>query len=118
MSAFSEYTSLIPLIIKNREGILEGVVNKVKNKFGTLPKDSQEEIIKRRLICDSCGFNSLNAKEEIDYKSDRIDDHCILCKCNIELKTSSLMSNCGIETWNLNNPTEKLPLKWEAYKPK
>jgi len=118
MSLFSEYADLVPLALKNKEKILEAVVNKVKDKFGKLSKDEQDEIIRRRLICESCEFNSKNAKELSNYETKRIDDHCILCGCNIDLKTGSLMSNCGIESWNLKNPNEKLSLKWEVYKPK
>jgi len=118
MSLFSEYADLVPLALKNKEKILEAVVNKVKDKLGKLPKDKQDEIIRRRLICESCEFMSKNAKLISDYSSNRLDDHCTLCGCNIDLKTESLMSNCGIETWNLKNPDEKLPLKWEIYKSK
>lgn len=53
-----------------------------------------------------------------NFKTDRIDEFCTLCECNIDLKTSSLDSNCGIEVWNDEHPENKMPLKWEAYKTK
>jgi len=82
-------SSLIKNIWKNKKLILEGLVNKVLAK---------EEVTKvaneRKLICLKCPLHSHNAKKLIGYSSDRIDDHCILCGCNIELKTYSLHSSC------------------------
>lgn len=115
MSSLSEYLKLIPLGIKHREEIVNSVMNKVKKNLNLLTEGEQDEIIKRRLICMECPYNSDNAVKE-GYKSRRVDSHCIMCSCNINFKTECLMCNCGIDTWNMNNPNEKLPLKWETYK--
>ena len=119
MSKILEYLKLIPKAAANPEKIIEGVVNEVKMKNGSLPEDEQEEIIRRRLICFDCPFNSANAqtsqeyKEMYDknYKTDRPDLHCSVCTCNIELKTSSLTSDCG-----LTEASKKTELKWKQYK--
>lgn len=49
------------------------------------------------------------------YKTNRKDDHCSFCGCTIEMRTGSLNSNCGIESWNLSNPDKPLPLKWAKF---
>ena len=117
-SKFVEYIKLIPKGIANFDLIFDGIINSVKLEFGTLAKEEQDEIIKRRLICAGCKFMSGNAKKDSlqNYKSERTDDHCIICLCNIQLKTSSLYSNCGLEIYNQNNPNNIIPLKWEALK--
>ncbi len=46
------------------------------------------------------------------YKTKRNDNHCSFCGCTIDVRTASLSSNCGIESWNLENPDKPLPLKW------
>jgi hypothetical protein len=113
----SEYLEMIKAGLKNPDKVLEGVVNSVKMKYGHLPEDEQAEILRRRVICQSCPYNSSNAVTDpaLNYKTDRLDEHCILCRCNIEYKTSSLTSQCGIAVWNRNNPNNKMPLKWEVY---
>lgn len=116
MSALKEYLKLLPTALANGDKIVEAVVNKVKGKFDLLTEEEQEEIVKRKLICEHCPFNSKNASVNSDYKSDRPDDHCIFCGCNIDFKTESLSSNCGIENYNRNHPNEKMDLKWVAYK--
>lgn len=74
---------------KNKKLILEGVINKVQAK---------EEVVKianeRKEICKKCPMHSSNAKKYLGYKTERIDDHCISCGCNLELKTHSLHSEC------------------------
>ena len=101
----------------NWAGIAEAIKNEAKSQFGTLPEDEIEEITRRRLICETCPFNSKNAKDDpaINYKSDRPDDHCTMCGCNIHLKTECLLCNCGIEVHN-SHSENKIPLKWEIYK--
>lgn len=117
MSAIMEYLKLIPTVIENKEKIIEGIANNIKSNFGTLPEDEQKEIARRQLICKECPFNSSNAVSNpaLNYKSNRFDEHCIHCGCNIQLKTSSLLSNCGIEIYNANHPDKQIPLRWEAY---
>lgn len=117
MSIIDDYFKLVPLAFKNRKHIVEGVVNKVKDALHMLPEDEQVEIVRRSLICIDCPYNSKNAKtNELEYKSDRLDDHCIFCSCNIEYKCSCLSCNCGIESFNLKHPDEPpLELKWTKY---
>lgn len=117
MSAIKDYINLIPNALKNSDKIVEGIINKVKMDLGVLSKEEQDEVIRRRLICADCPFTSSNAvaNKSLGYSTDRIDEHCVHCGCNIELKTSSLQSNCGIEVWNRDNPDSKIDLKWEAF---
>lgn len=115
MSMLTEYIKLIPTVIKNRDKIAEGIITDVKLKYGKLSEDKQEEIMRRRAICVGCPFMSKNAKEAGIYASDRPDEHCILCNCNIEYKTSCLSCNCGIEAYNAKNPKVPMKLKWEVY---
>lgn len=114
MKMIGEYLSMLPSAWKNREQVVEGIINSVKNKMHLLQPDEEEEIIRRRLICETCIYNSKNAKEE-GYKSDRLDDHCIHCSCPIITKTACISCNCGIEYYNQNNPDkQQLELKWVA----
>lgn len=115
MSILSSYIKLIPLAIKNREEIVEAVLTKAKRTLHKLPPEEQDEIIKRKLICATCPYNSKNAKED-GYVTDRVDDHCIHCSCNIDFKTECLSCRCGVEVWNKNNPKDKLELRWKSFK--
>lgn len=123
MSKFLEYLKLIPKGLKNPEAVLEGWLNDIKLNHGDLPKDQQDEILKRRLICSTCSLNSTNAKTSKEYydlykknyESERLDLHCSVCSCPILKKTASLQSNCGLETYNEINTDNKQPLKWEKY---
>ena len=117
MSSISEYLKLIPIGFKNRDKVIEGTINAVRMHFGILPKGEQDEIVRRRLICHTCKYQSENAKEE-GYTTNRIDAHCILCNCPISSKTASLQSMCGADVWNQNHPKEQLPIKWDVYKTK
>lgn len=116
MSKLLELIKLVPRALKNPEAILEGWINDVKLHHGNLPDDEIAEIIRRRSICEGCPFLSSNAvANELHYKTDRTDNHCIMCGCPITKKTASLQSNCGIEYYNEQNPNAQLPLKWTAY---
>ena len=123
MSSITDYIKLLPKGIRNIDKIVEGTINSVKNEFGMLSDLEQAEIVKRRLICQSCPLNSTNAKisEEYkelykeNYKSDRVDLHCSCCSCNIALKTSSLYSECGIQIYNEEHKENKQPLKWDKF---
>lgn len=94
---------------ENKEHIIHGFLNAVKNELGHLPEEQQKVIAERRVICSGCPYNSVNAKKDKTYVSNRLDEHCILCTCNIFAKTACLECNCGIET--LNN--ENIELKWK-----
>lgn len=124
MTNYFEYLKLVPRGLKNIDKILEGVVNNVKIKHGTLPEDEQEEIIRRRLICNTCPYFSTNAVVSTEYKevtgehyhTTREDKHCGFCGCPEEIRTASLDANCGIEVWNEQHPDKKLELKWKEWK--
>lgn len=124
MSKLSEYLKLIPKGLPNADKVIEGVVNQVKMRFSTLSEEEQNEIIKRRLICQACPFSSFLANEskefkeliKEEYKTERKDNHCTFCGCAISTKTASLSSDCGITEWNENHPDKKLELKWTKFK--
>ena len=124
MSKLSEYLHLIPKGLPNSLAIIQGIISNVQLKYGSLPEEEKEEIIKRRLICASCPFNNVNAvtSEEYftltttHYKSKREDEHCTMCGCPLEIKTASLYANCGIEDWNERWPDKQMELKWRATK--
>ena len=119
MSKFIEYLKLVPKGLSNPKQILEGWINDYN--FDNLEPKEVKEILKRRAICHSCPFNSLNAttsQEYFDifgkhYETDRDDTHCSLCGCPDKKKTASLDSECGISS---EPKTEHLPLKWNKYK--
>jgi len=92
---------------------VEGVINNVKMELGTLPQESQDLIIKRRLICATCPFSSSNAAVNNGYKTERLDEHCVMCSCNIHAKTACLDCKCGISVYNETvGDNDKLELKW------
>jgi len=121
MSKLTEYLNLIPKGLKNPIKILDGIYNDIKLENNLLQEDEVNEILRRRLICQSCPFFSLNATSSTEYydifkehyKTDRDDNHCSVCGCNEKLKTSSLDSNCGLDT---DEKTKHLELKWNKYK--
>lgn len=100
LKGLTEYFKLIPTIASNLDVILGATVNQVKMELGMLPEEEQAEIARRRVICATCPFNSSNAATQLGYKSNRIDEHCIMCGCTITRKTASLVSNCGITCCN------------------
>lgn len=118
-----EYIKLIPEGIKNAPSVVEGIVNTVKMDYGSLDEDKKEEIIRRRVICEGCPFNSMNAQVSPEYKevtgrhytSDREDFHCSFCGCPIQTRTATLGKPCGINTWNKNHKDKQLALKWDVY---
>lgn len=114
MSKLTEYLKLIPKGIANIDKVAEGWVNTFKMDVGALPEDEQEEIVKRRIICQYCPFMSENAKKK-GYKTERIDHHCTLCGCPIVSKTSCLSCVCGAEEYNKQHPLHPIELKWTAY---
>lgn len=112
LESLKTYIKLLPTAVKNADQIAEGIWNKLNQE--NLSDLEKEVIIKRALTCESCPYNSKNVSDP-KLKSDRLDDHCIHCGCNIELKTHCLSCSCGIEVYNAKNPLEKLELKWKPY---
>lgn len=117
MKKIKDYIKLIPLGIKNFDKIVEGIKTDALFNSGKLTDEEASEIINRRIICDNCPFLSTNAIKNNTYKSSRPDEHCSLCQCNKQYKTSCLSCNCGIEVYNEENPDNILELKWKAFKP-
>lgn len=116
MSKLTEYLALIPDGLKNLGGVVEGFRNQIKMELGTIPKEDEDEIIRRRLICSTCPFMSVNAIRNGIYTTQRTDKHCTMCGCPLETRTASLQSECGIANYNMQNPNNQLPLKWEKFK--
>ncbi len=125
MGRFSEYINLISKAVDNPDAILNGWVNDLKLKYGYLKEDEVEEIVRRRAICYSCPLFSENLKKDDSkyqellsepFITDRKDEHCGICGCFMEKKTASLLSNCGLEFYNSNNPQNIQELKWKSYK--
>jgi hypothetical protein len=123
MSKYLEYMKLLPKGLANIDKVFEGIVNETKLKYKTLSEDQQEEIIRRRVICQACPLNSINALESkeykdlfgVNYKTDREDEHCSICSCNSILKTSSLGSDCGLSYYNETHPDNIQELKFTKY---
>jgi hypothetical protein len=123
MSKLTEYIRLVPKGIPNVGNIIKGIINNVELKYGLLSKDQKDEIIRRRIICYGCPYNDINAKESKEYfdligthySSDRSDRHCSFCGCPINIRTSSLECDCGIEAWNSEHSDKNIDLKWKRY---
>lgn len=120
MSKIAYFIEFLPKGLANADKVVEGVINQVKMKFDKLSEEEQEEIIRRRLICNSCPFNSINAKTSEEYfnifgehyskSSEPL--HCSICSCVINTKTAGLGNDCGIKA---DEKTKHLELKWKAF---
>lgn len=126
MNVFREYANLLRKGIENADQVFDGAKGKILKQFKLLSNDKKEEIIRRMDICSKCPYNSDNATYSDEYKAlfgkhyehVRFDTHCSLCGCNLELKTASLSSACGIRTHNqanAHNPRLILEEKWIEY---
>ena len=114
MNKLQEYLNLIPEAWKNKEQVIEGIANAVKMELGILPENVQEEVIRRRVICQACPNMSKNSS----LATLRKEDFCTLCSCPIKTKTASMDTTCGARSWNINHPD--LPpeeVRWLPYKP-
>lgn len=75
------------------KGILEGAWNSI------FIKDSIEKVHKERLeICNTCEYNS-EAMKAKGFKTIRIDYHCTLCGCNLDMKTRCMSCECPVKKW-------------------
>ena len=124
MSKISEWIKLAYKGLPNIDKIAEGIINDVKLAHNNLPEDEQEEIVRRRLICQQCPLNSLKARDSAEYyqlygshyEAKRTDLHCSICGCPVDTRTASLSANCGLEEYINNNNNEiKQELKWKKY---
>lgn len=121
------YAKLVPKALANFPNVVEGIINNVHLEAGSLPEDQKEEIIKRRLICAACPFNSNFARVSPEYRdlhngqSFKIERgrenelYCSICDCNINWKTASLDEKCGLNYYNDLHPDNKQELKWDVY---
>jgi len=113
MSKLTEYIKMFIEGTKSPMAVAEGIINATRMEYGLLPKEEQDEIIRRRLICASCPMMSKNRE---NYKTSRTEQHCTLCSCPILTKTASLDSSCGAKTYNERHPEDIKPILWEKYK--
>lgn len=119
---FQEYLRLVTLGLKNPKLVISGWLNYIKENVGNLPEEDVKIILDRRIICSTCPFNSLNAKDSPEYKqlfgehytTNRSDEHCSVCTCPLAAKTASLDSNCGLEDYNEEHPDNLQILKWTS----
>jgi len=112
MSKIGEYIKLIPKVKLGK--FVESQINQVRMNFNNLPPEDVAIIMDRRSICNACPYNSYNMINAGKYETERDDLHCFHCGCPIEDRTASLKSNCGIENYNAENPSNQMPLKWAA----
>lgn len=123
MSKITEYIRLLPRAIPNADKIVQAIITNVQYRNGTLSEDKKAELVRRRVICEGCPFMSKNSSTSEEYltlvgkhyNSVRSEPHCSFCGCGITKRTASFGSNCGIETWNEENPDKQIPLKWTKY---
>lgn len=123
MSQLTEYLKLFPKALPNADLILQSIVTEVQYKNNKLSEEKKAELIRRRVICKGCPFMSTNAKTSEEYLSltgksyetKRREEHCSFCGCGITMRTASFDSNCGVESWNKDNPTKTIPLKWSKF---
>ena len=120
MSKLTEYLKLIPKGLGNPTQVLEGWINAYKLDNNQLSDKDIEKIISRRVICETCPLNSINAKTSKEYKElygenykSSVDYlHCSICSCFISKKTACLTCHCGLEEYNNENPDNFQNLKW------
>jgi len=126
MSRYLEYAKLALRGFKDIDKIAESVLTQVKSAYGNLPQEEQEEIAKRKLICSTCPFFSLNLinsdkeyqklyNEPFDFNGREGEKYCGICGCPEEMRVSSLSSNCGLEYYNEEHPENIQELKWKAF---
>lgn len=114
-------------VLKDPKLVIEGIRNDVKMNNGNLLQEDVNIIAERRAICLDCPFysrNAFNNSQEIEavtgekfvFKPHHMrGNYCELCLCDINYKTASLGSNCGIEVLN-NEKGLNLELKWHKTK--
>jgi hypothetical protein len=120
LKKLTEYLKLIPKGLGNPTQILEGWINDYKLDNNQLSEQDIEKIISRRVICETCPLNSINAKTSKEYKElygknykTSVDYlHCSICSCPIKAKTACLTCHCGLEEYNNENPDNFQNLKW------
>lgn len=119
MSLVKDYLSIVTNGIRNGDKIIEALTVSSQVKNGTVEPEALAEILRRKDICASCPFNSVNAEKNDGYESSIPYQHCTLCICRIggtDTKEYCLSCNCGIKVLNdRNKDLPPIPLKWEAF---
>lgn len=121
MSLVKDYLKIVQAGIRNGDKIIEGLVVASQVKNNNIEPEALAEILKRKDICASCPFNSVNAARDNGYESSVPYQHCTLCICRIggeDTKEYCLSCNCGINELNKRNAKNgiaPLPLKWKAF---
>ena len=84
------------------KGIIEGTFNSI------FVKQEIEEIAKERdQICRECPMNSDLQKKLNKYKTFRPDFHCVVCGCDLHLKTRALSQECPLGKWGAHLTQEE-----------
>lgn len=96
MGAFKEYIHMMSKGMNNISNVAQGNFNLLKDSLGLLPKDQQDEADRRYSICQQCPFMSSNAKLTGFYHTQRLEQHCSVCKCPIEAKVMAFNDSCGL----------------------
>lgn len=88
----------------NLKHVLEGITNSI-----FVREEVEALAAKRYEICSSCSKNSKVIKDHIEkgnttvqgpyYSTNRPDEHCSMCACNIHAKVRSLHTECPIGKW-------------------
>lgn len=126
MGAFKEYLHMAKEGMKNISNVAEGNFNMLIDSVGLLPQDQQDEADRRYAICKTCPFMSANANGIGFYDTQRIEQHCSLCKCPIEAKVMAFNDSCGLniiqetrdENGNHISGIVGYKVLWDVYKPK
>jgi hypothetical protein len=107
-----ELIKLIPAGLNNPKDVVEGHINNVRLSLNNLPEDEQEEIVRRRVICEGCPNMSKNKPGA----RDKGFDYCTLCSCPINAKTAALGAQCGAAIYNEKHSEDEQPVLWTRYK--
>ena len=86
--------------MSNLSQIYEGWRNRLLTRSERIEKLSEY----RMEICKNCIFHSENRKKKLNYKTLRLDVHCVDCGCTLAAKTRCASCNCPQNLW----PAEQL----------
>jgi hypothetical protein len=84
------------------KGILEGTWNSI-----FIRKEIEQIAQDRNKICKGCSMNSDHQKKFNKYKTFRPDFHCVVCGCDLHLKTRALSQECPLGKWGAQKSQEE-----------
>jgi len=125
LKTIKDYTEVVVNGIKNGDKIIETLIISAKIKNETISTEALAEILRRRDICLSCPFNSINATKDGSYVTTLNFEHCVLCKCRLGKgdtedvwgKEACLDCKCGAEAFNKINPhLPPVEVRWTEFK--